>query len=477
MSPKSIDASARFTKTEKSWILYDWANSVYATIMMAAVFNAFFTGIVTDPRGGDYWWSIATAAATLITAVLAPIVGSIADYKGYKKKLFVGFFALGLAFTALCAISNDWRVLFIGYIFSHVGFSGSCVLYDSFLPDVTVPERMDRLSGWGYAMGYIGGSTIPFLISIALIQFGSNFGLSTAGAVKASLWLTVIWWGIFTIPFLRNVRQHSYVEKPKSDFFSHAFSNILDTARKIIRNKGLLLFIIAYFFYIDGVGTIISLATSYGTQLGLGMLGMILALLVTQLVAFPCSIMFSKFSKRVGSLNMITAAVALYAVICVVGFLMGFLIEEAEIPAKLDALAAQGVILQNTGGNLTVINAALQDAAVPELLWNTQPAYLKAISNSTVLFWILATLVGTVQGGIQALSRSYYGKIIPPENSGEYFGFFEIFSKFAAIIGPLLYALTKALLGRSSYSILSIILLFIVALVLLAVGRGRMERR
>ncbi|MDR2649571.1 MAG: MFS transporter, partial [Clostridiales bacterium] len=410
-----------------------------------------------------------------ITAALAPIAGAIADYKGYKKKLFVCFFALGLAFTALCAISDNWRVLFAGYIFSHVGFAGSCVLYDSFLPDVTVPERMDRLSGWGYAIGYIGGSTIPFLISIALIQFGDNWGMNTAGAVKASIWLTVIWWGGFTVPFLKNVRQNSYIEKPESGFLSHAFSNIFETARKIIRNKGLLLFIIAYFFYIDGVGTIISLATSYGTQLGLGMLGMILALLVTQIVAFPCSIIFSKLSKKVGALNMITAAVALYAVICVIGFFMGFLIEAAEIPAKLAALASQGVNLQNPG-NLNIINAALRDASVPDSVWNAQPAYLNAISHSTVLFWILATLVGTVQGGIQALSRSYYGKIIPPENSGEYFGFFEIFGKFAAILGPLLYAFTKALLGRSSFSILSIIFLFGAALVFLTVGRRHMRQ-
>jgi UMF1 family MFS transporter len=488
----------RFTKQERSWILYDWANSVYATIMMAAVFNAFFTGLVDDPRGGDYWWSIGTTIATFVVAVSAPVIGAFADYKDHKKRLFSVFFALGLVFTALCALSDDWRVLLVAYIISHVGFSGANVLYDSFLPDLTTPERMDHLSGWGYAMGYIGGSTIPFVISIALINFGKGFGINTVTAVKLSIWITVAWWGLFSIPFFRHVRQQSYIDKPTEGVVRHTFTHILGTLGKLAKDKALLFFILAYFFYIDGVGTIISLATSYGTQLGLGMVGMILALMVTQIVAFPCSILFGRFAKRIGSLNMLTIAVFIYVVICVVGFFMGYLIEIAEIPAKLGALAAAGAgqgaglgtgalaaasaggvpagVTVLSTGNLTVINEALQAAQIPESAWNTQPAYLAAIGRSTVLFWLLATLVGTVQGGIQALSRSYFGKLVPPENSGEFFGFFEIFGKFAAIVGPLLYALTKAITGRSSFSILSIVLLFAVALVILLGGRRQMER-
>jgi len=465
----------RFNKVEKSWIGYDWANSVFATIMMAAVFSAFFTGLVTDPRGGDYWWSIGTTISVLIVAVMAPIIGAFADYKGNKKKLFVFFFVVGLVFTGFCAFTNEWQYLLIGYIFAHVGFSGSTLINDAFLPDITTPERMDMVSGWAYGMGYIGGSTIPFVISIVLIQFGDNFGLDTVLAVKVSILMTVAWWGLFTIPFLRNVKQVNYIEKPKEGAVRHAFTNIAHTAKSIFKNKGLFLFIIAYFFYIDGVGTIISLATSYGTQLGLGMVGMILALLVTQLVAFPCSILFSKFADRIGSLNMLMIAVVIYFVICILGFFMGMIIETVEIPLKLEILANAGVTVEQSG-NLVAINTAMISSGIADSAWNMAPAYLAAIGKATILFWILATMVGTVQGGIQAISRSYFGKMVPPEKAGEYFGFFEIFGKFAAIMGPLLYAMTKSLTGRSSFSILAIILLFAIALTIMLIGRKYMER-
>ena len=464
-----------FNRQEKSWILYDWANSAFATIMMAAVFSAFFTGLVTDLRGGDYWWSIGTTISVLIVAVLAPVIGAFADFKGNKKKLFSIFFVIGLAFTGFCAFTDDWRLLLIGYIFAHVGFSGSCLLCDSFLPDITKPDRMDMVSGWGYAMGYIGGSTIPFVVSIVLIQFGENFGLNTVMAVKVSILLTVAWWGLFSIPFFRDVKQSHYIEKPEANVVRETFSNIAKTAKKIIRDKGIFLFIIAYFFYIDGVGTIISLATSYGTQLGLGMVGMILALLVTQLVAFPFSIAFSRFAQKIGALRMLMIAVFIYFIICILGFFMGFIIEQVEIPVKIEALASAGIAVEQSG-NLTAINSALMDAGIADSVWNTHPDYLSAIGTSTILFWVLAIMVGTVQGGIQALSRSYFGKLVPPENAGEYFGFFEIFGKFAAILGPLLYAVTKGFTGRSSFSILSIIALFAIAFVILLRGGKHMER-
>ncbi|MCL1839257.1 MAG: MFS transporter [Propionibacteriaceae bacterium] len=471
---KGKEPRLKFDGKERSWILYDWANSAYATIMLAAVFSAFFTGIVNDPRGGDYWWSIGTAIAMVIVALSAPIIGAFADFAGYKKKLFLVFLVLGLIATASCAIFADWRLLLVGYILSHIGFSGSNLLYDSFLPDVTTPERMDKLSGWGYAMGYIGGSTIPFVVSIALINFADDLGIGTAGAVRISVAMTAIWWGLFSIPIIKNVKQENFIVKPERGVARQAFSNILATAKKILGFKALFLFLVAYFFYIDGVNTIISLATSYGAQLGLGMLGMILALLVTQLIAFPFSILFSQFAKRFGTLNVITAAVVLYFGICIVGFFMGYLIEEAEIPAKLDALAAAGVTLETS--NITTINEALISAGVADAAWNVQPAYVEAIGTSTVLFWVLAILVGTVQGGIQALSRSFFGKLVPPKNSGEFFGFFEIFGKFAAIMGPLLYALTKGITGRSSLSILSIVLLFLIAFLILVVGRKHMAQ-
>jgi UMF1 family MFS transporter len=289
---------------------------------------------------------------------------------------------------------------------------------------------MDKISGYGFAFGYIGGSTIPFLISIALITFGDRIGINSTLAIKISVALAAIWWAAFSIPFLKNVRQRHGIEKPDSGaIFAATFSAIIETAKKIFADKKIFYFMIAYFFYIDGVGTVINMSTSYGATLGLNTTSMILALLVTQLVAFPCSIWFSSLSRRFGSLTMIRAAVCLYLLICTIGFIMGFGLEEGFF----------------------------------------------GLSTATALFWTLAVMVGSVQGGIQAISRSYYAQMIPPHNSGEFFGFFDIFGKFAAVLGPLLYSITKGATGRSSFSILSIVALFLAALIIMAAGNKHLS--
>ncbi|MDR1232364.1 MAG: MFS transporter [Spirochaetaceae bacterium] len=411
------------TVREKSWIMYDWANSVYATIMMAAIFPVYFTGLVNRTgAAGDAWWSAGTAIAMVITAVLSPIAGAIADYAGYKKKLFVFFLALGAGATLLCAAFGTWQLMLVCTILSRIGFSASVMLYDSFLPDVTTPERMDRVSGLGFAFGYIGGSTIPFVASIALIQFGPRIGVNGDAAVKIALLLTALWWLAFSIPFLKNVTQIHSVAKPEREIVKKTFSAIAAAAVKIFRHKPLFFFIIAYFFYIDGVGTIINMSTSYGETLGINTVGMITALLVTQLIAFPCAILFARLSGRFGSLRMLFCAVCVYLGISGVGFIMGFGLETTLFDK----------------------NTAL------------------------VLFWVLAVLVGMVQGGIQAVSRSHFAKLVPPENAGEFFGFFDIFGKFASVMGPTLYAVVKTVTGRSSFAILSITLLFIIALAVFA---------
>ncbi|MDR1470794.1 MAG: MFS transporter [Spirochaetaceae bacterium] len=411
------------TKKEKSWIMYDWANSVYATIMMAAIFPVYFTGLVNRTgAAGDAWWSAGTAVAMVITAVLSPIAGAVADYAGHKKKLFVFFLVLGTAATLLCAVFGTWQVMLVFTVLSRIGFSTSVMLYDSFLPDVTTPERMDHVSGLGFAFGYIGGSTIPFVASIALIQFGGRFGIDGTAAVKISLLITALWWAGFSIPFLKNVTQVHSVEKPERAVVKTTFAAIACAATKIFRYKPLFFFIVAYFFYIDGVGTIINMSTSYGETLGLNAVGMITALLVTQLVAFPCAILFAKLSGRFGSLRMLFGAVVLYLGISGVGFVMGFGLET-------------GLFDKDT---------------------------------ALVLFWVLAVLVGMVQGGIQAVSRSHFAKLVPPENAGEFFGFFDVFGKFASVMGPALYAVVRTATGRSSFAILSIALLFIAALAVFA---------
>ena len=430
MSSKADRSEKRFTKAEKSWIMYDWANSIYATNIMAAIFPIYFAMQANET--GNKLYGFAVSAAALVVALLAPILGAIGDFSGMKKKLFAGFLVLGLVFTAVMAAFEDWRLMLVGFILSRIGFSGSCLFYDSFLTDVTTPERMDRVSSWGYAMGYIGGSTIPFIISIAVMLLMNQSVLS----YKIAIMIVVVWWAVFSIPFLKNVKQQYSVEDAPQALAKEAFRNAWKTFKDILKDKKILFFIIAYFFYIDGVDTIISMATNYGETLGLGAIGMILALLVTQIVAVPFSILFGNLAKKVGAMKMIAIAVCVYFVITILGFFMGFNIEQAEL----------------SGGD---IEAALR--------------------LSSTLFWILATLVGTVQGGIQALSRSYFGQLIPPERSNEYYGFLDIFGKFSCVIGPALYAATYAATGRASLGILSIIVLFFGGMVALFAGRKYMK--
>lgn len=430
MSSKADRSEKRFTKAEKSWIMYDWANSIYATNIMAAIFPIYFAMQANET--GNKLYGFAVSAAALVVAVLAPILGAIGDFSGMKKKLFAGFLVLGLVFTAVMAAFEDWRLMLVGFILSRIGFSGSCLFYDSFLTDITTPERMDRVSSWGYAMGYIGGSTIPFIISIAVMLLLNQSVLS----YKIAILIVVVWWAVFSIPFLKNVKQQYSVEDAPQALAKEAFRNAWKTFKDILKDKKILFFIIAYFFYIDGVDTIISMATNYGETLGLGAIGMILALLVTQIVAVPFSILFGNLAKKVGAMRMIAIAVCVYFVITIIGFFMGFNIEQAEL----------------SGGD---IDAALK--------------------LSSTLFWILATLVGTVQGGIQALSRSYFGQLIPPERSNEYYGFLDIFGKFSCVIGPALYAATYAATGRASLGILSIIVLFFGGMVALFAGRKYMK--
>lgn len=518
----------RFNRAERSWIIYDWANSAYATIIMAAVFPIYFATVAAAANvPGDVYWGYGSSAATLVVAICAPVLGAIGDFKGMKKRLFAIFLLIGLIFTTLMALTDNWKMMLVGYVFSYIGYSGSLLFYDSFITDVTTPERMDKLSAWGYAMGYIGGSTIPFLIAISLILFGEKFGLDSSLAVRLSVLICVFWWAVFSLPMLRDVKQIHYIERPAKDLIKEAFRGIRHTVREIIRNRAMLVFMIAYFFYIDGVNTVIHMATVYGSSLGLGSQGMIMALLVTQIVAVPCSIVFSTLARKFGSIRMITIAIAIYFLICATGFYMGFSLEPHQqkyedgfeqtlkqteagfadaglsvadqavwnmqwkdlasrsraILAESDNAAAFAAIIDSahenntdysTAGKMTV--AGRLDSAGADIMnylndEEISDPYRKALNRSSMLFWAMAALVGTVQGGIQALSRSFFGKLVPPRRSNEFFGFFDIFGKFAAVMGPALYAFIAHASGRSSYGILSLLLLFAIGLVVMAAGR------
>lgn len=492
----------RFTKKEWSWIMYDWANSVYATNIMAAIYPAIFASTVA---GGDIRWGYATSAATLIVALLAPVLGALADYKGYKKKLFTLFMLIGVLFTPLMVLTGHWKLCLVGYVLSRIGFSGSCLFYDSFLTDVTTDERMDRVSSWGYAMGYIGGSTIPFVISIAMLLIFDYSPFAQAFSVL----IVSVWWLIFSIPMLKNVQHEHYKSEEARISAKAIFKSVLDTFKNICKRKGLLLFVLAYFFYIDGVDTVISISTAYGSVLGLGTTGMILALMVTQIVAMPCSIWFSRLSERFSARKALIGAVAVYIAITLLGFYMGFSMEpsqdryeaafdtayasvdvDPEFREDADKLLAGFKDAYKTDDPEAKLKDLIDDAAKksPEMTETVKTAlalaaaenesavknFKDAISFSTVLFWIMAVMVGTVQGGIQAVSRSYFGKLIEKSRSNEFFGFFDIFGKFASFLGPALYATIGSLTGRSSYGVLCLSVLFIAGLILLLAGKKDM---
>ncbi len=497
----------RFTKKEWSWIMYDWANSIYATNIMAAIFPTIFVSIAGD--AGDIWWGYGTSIATFLVAVLAPLLGAVADFKGMKKKLFTVFMLLGVAATFFIAlVMHSWQLMLVGYIFSRIGFSGSCLFYDSFLTDVTTDERMDKVSSWGYAMGYIGGSTIPFVISIAVLLI---LGYDSPIAQIFSIVIVSVWWLVFSLPFLKNVEQTHYIERTKENSVSQIFRNIGHTAKDIFQRKGLFLFVLAYFFYIDGVGTIISISTAYGTVLGLGSVGMILALLVTQIVAMPCSILFANLAAKITARKALVGAIIVYTFICCVGFYMGFSLEphqeayetalKADYTEQLADLTDENAIALRDAGakyftdkdaqeklNAEFVKLTQDKQASPEVdrvlrtftlfLGNNAGVIEKfqsAVSFSTILFWAMATLVGTVQGGIQAVSRSYFGKLIPKDRSNEFFGFFDIFGKFASVLGPVLYSTIGAWTGRSSFGVLALIALFLVGLVIMTAGRKDLD--
>ena len=395
-----------YTKEEKSWIFYDWANSAFSAIVAAIILPVFFKTIaegsgVTAVDATAYW-GYATSLGTLICAVLAPFLGTLGDFKGMKKKLFTALMLLGVISTFMLALTDSWQGLLLFYVLGTLGFSGSCIYYDSFLLDVTDVSRMDRVSSVGYGLGYIGGSTIPLVISLVLIQFGSGFGVPTMLATKLSFVLTAVWWLVFTIPMLRNVHQLHAID-PDRNMLAHTMRNMKQTLSLIVKNRSLLFFVLAYFFYIDGVGTIIHMATVFGSSCGLDSMDLMVVLLVVQIVAFPFAILYGRLADKFGSRNMILFGIATYIVVCMLGF------------------------------------------------------NLKEMKD----FLLLAVLVGTAQGGIQALSRSFYGKLVPADHASEYFGFFDVFGKFSAVIGPALFGLVAQLTGVTNYGALAVMFMFI----------------
>lgn len=405
----------RYTAMERNWVMYDVGNSALV-LLNTSVVPIYFDAINTGASSAELVtaWANAQTVASLVVALLMPILGSLADFAGNKIKFFLGFFLTGLVLCLAQAIPMGAMPFLIVYVLCTIGLNSSMTFYDAMLPDVTTDERMDNVSSSGYAWGYIG-SCAPFIVCIALIMLGpSALGLDMMLVTRLSFVITGAWWLAFTIPLLRTYRQRFGKELAPGETMAsevaRTFRGLAATLRRIAGDRALLLYMLAFFFYIDGVHTVISMSTTYGTSLGIDSTQLILALLVTQFVAFPSAIAYGRLAGRFGTLRMIIIAVVAY--VCIVLFAAFFLQTAAE-------------------------------------------------------FWVLAIAVGLFQGGIQALSRSYFGKLIPKERANEYYGFFDIFGRYASVMGTLLVSVVTSLTGNPSLGVLSIGILLVVGLVML----------
>jgi UMF1 family MFS transporter len=345
--------------------------------------------------------------ASILVAVLSPILGTIADYKDRKKRFFMFFTALGVFATAALAFvspsSGQWKLLILFFVLSAIGFAGSKIFYDAFIVDVSTDERMDKVSSLGFAFGYIS-SVIPFGISLALIYV---LGMDKAIGYQIGFIITALWWGLLTLPMIRNVKQKHYIE-PEPRPVYNSFKRLGNTFKNIRQHKTVFIFLLAYFFYIDGVDTIIKMVVPYATSVlgdkALDTFTLLGILLIIQIIAFPCAILYGNLAKRFSARTMITVGIFTYIVSCIAAYFISS-------------------------------------------VWH---------------IFILGALIGSAQGGIQALSRSYYAKIVPKDKSNEFFGFYNIFGKFSAIVGPTVMSLTTTLTGNAKFSILGIIPLFLI---------------
>ena len=411
----------KLTPLEKSWVLYDIGNSAFV-LLAATLLPIFFNGLASGAGISDTmylsYWAYAGSIATLLVAIIGPVCGSLANLKGMKKPIFIISMLLGSVGCIALGAAWSWLAFLGFYIVAKVGFSSSIVFYDAMLPEITTEERMDNVSSKGYAYGYIG-SCIPFVICLALVLFYDKIGISVSTAMVLALVLTGVWWIVCSLPLLKKYKQTAYVERRRNPI-GETFAELGRTLKHSFKHPKIILYLVAFFFFINGVNTIIDMATAYGTSLGLDTTGLLLALLVTQIVAFPFAIIFGRLASKVRS---------------------GLLIKIC--------------ILSYTGITMFAVFLVAQ--------WQ---------------FWLLAVLVGMFQGAIQALSRSYFGKIIPAERSGSYFGLMDICSKGASFIGALLIgfinektaSLTLSVFGiqlqSQNFAVSSLIVLFIIGFVL-----------
>ena len=387
-------------KLEWSWILYDVGNSAF-TLLISAIMPIYFNSYLAANAGigettaGSYW-GFATAIVTICVAVLSPIFGTLSDFKGYKRPIFLFFAVMGVIGCAALGIPMPWLVFLIVFVITKIFYSGSLVFYDAMLVDMASPARTDIVSSKGYAWGYIG-SCIPFIISILIVNFSP---LETAVSMPIATVINAVWWIGFTIPLMKNYKQTHFVPRTPHairDNFRRLFS-VFSKKSAIPNKKGIILFLIAFFLYIDGVYTVIDMATTFGTALEFDSTQLVLALLLTQFIAFPAAIVMGKLADKV----------------------------RIELLILISIVAYTGIAL------------------------------FAVFMNAVWQFWVLAVAVGLFQGGVQALSRSYFAKIIPPDQSGCLFGILGIFGKGASFLGTLLSSIIMNTTGSANLAAIPI---------------------
>lgn len=403
----------KYTSLEKAWILYDVGNSAF--VLLVSTIIPIYFNYLSESAGLSSvtylaYWGYAASVATLAVAFIGPVFGAVADTKNYKKKIFLVTVLVGVIGCIAMGIAATWLGFLVIFVIAKIGYSASLVFYDSMLHDVTTPEKLDEVSSQGYAWGYIG-SCIPFIISLGIVLGAEPLGFSMQTAMGISFAVVAVWWIVSSLPLLKNYRQIHYVENTPG-LVGKSFRRLWETLKSMKDERKILLYLLAYFFYIDGVYTIIEMATAYGTALGLDTTGLLLALLVTQIVAFPSAIAFGKFTEKYPSENLITICILAYTAIAVYALFL----------------------------------------------------------NSQLQFWILAVCVGLFQGGIQALSRSHFAKLIPPQKSGEYFGIMDICGKGASFIGTALVGFVSQVTGSTNQGVAVLAVVFVVGLVLFRVS-------
>ena len=388
----------KLTPLEKSWVLYDVGNSAFI-LMVSTLIPIYFNTLAQSAGVHEdlylSYWGYAGSIATVLVAIIGPVCGALAD-RNLKKPIFLISAAVGILGCAMLGVTSHWLVFLGLFILAKVGFSSSIVFYDSMLPEITDETRMDNVSSMGYALGYIG-SVVPFIVCLVLVLLHDSFGLTQGTAMVISFLLIAAWWTGCTLPLAKGYRQKAFVAAKKRSL-ADSFRQLARTLRYARQEKHIFLYLIAFFFFIDGVYTIIDMATAYGAAVGLDTTGLLLALLLTQFVAFPFAILFGRLAAKYDAGLLIRICILAYT--CITLF-----------------------------------------AVFLKVQWQ---------------FWLLATLVGMFQGGIQALSRSYLGKIIPPERSGEFYGLMDIFGKGASFVGLTMVSVISQATAGVEFTLLGI---------------------